>query len=107
MQDFRVRIGRVRKNGGADLKVIDGKFQHHAAGRELCEKIVENAETIAGYFPDMAGYVVVAWDSRGRMSTGWRCSGASPVQAFAIPQFVADRLRVDVAVGETIDRLKR
>jgi len=97
-ETFRVRIGRVRRHGGADVRVIDGKFEWHGKARENVEAMKSATENIVGYFPDMAGFVVMAWDARGRTSCGYRNSPASPVPAHLFPQQVAEWLRHDIAV---------
>lgn len=97
-ETFKVRIGRVRRHGGADVRVIDGKFVWHGKATKNVAAMKSATDQIAGYFPDMAGFVVMAWDACGRTSCGYRNSQASPVQEHMLPTQVAEWLRLDIAV---------
>lgn len=97
-ETFKVRIGRVRRHGGADVRVIDGKFVWHGKASENVVAMKGATDNIVGYFPDMAGFVVMAWDARGRVSCGYRNSPASPVHEHMFPVQVAEWLRLDIAV---------
>lgn len=105
MEPFRTRLGKIKSKGGAELRVIEGKFQHHGQASEFCKSLVENADRIREFVPDMAGYVVIAWDPQGKHSLGMRCGDASPITNHMIATYVAEAIRTRVTVNAAIDEM--
>lgn len=105
MNQFRVRIGRVISKGGADLKIIDGKFEWHDRAGECCDKLTGAAEKVIEYFPDLAGYVVIGWDMLGRYTLGYRNTiGAIPHRL--LPTFVMEAVRDQMTMNDVTEELR-
>lgn len=103
VKEFRTRIGRVIRKGGADLKVIDGKFVWHGQAAATVEALGAAAQTVAEHFPDMAGYVVMGWDAAGRYSLGYRSTPASSIPLVFLPAFVGEALRENITTNAAVD----
>lgn len=100
------RIGRIRmKTGGADVRVIDAtppKTQFGAA-------LMMNARTVATRWDNLAGYVMIGWDSGGGYTVGWRYDPeAGGIPPTLLPSWVAEVVRREIvsaqAVRDVIDR---
>lgn len=85
------KIGRVRMKGRPEIRVVCGS----RADNFLHDLLRHNVGTIIGYEPDMAGYVVVAWNESGGFSRAVRSRADFPVGVTMLPSFVADILRRD------------
>lgn len=105
MRQFRVRVGRVRRHGGADVKVIDGKFDWHGQARPALDALELSAGRLQEFFPDLAGFAIVGWDPRGRVGTGFINTMASPVPMSRLVSFVSEALHTDIITNNVIGRL--
>ena len=103
MNEFRVRIGRVIRKGGADVKIIDGKFQWHDAIGKCMDDFRDCSAKTLEYVPDLAGFVIIGWDIRGRAAVGYENTVESSIPTMLIPSFVADHLRNRITKNDTID----
>lgn len=83
---FATRIRSVtQKSGGASIRII-----HNDAGRLAGKYLVDNAKSFADKRPDLAGYVIVAWDQRGGTSSVIFNGQNSSVLRHAIPEMVKE-----------------
>ncbi len=84
----RVRIGRVKLHGGADLKI----YRNTAPDRcvdTFDYGITRIREARAN---DMAGYAVVAWSYQGAVTVDSLCGDARAVNPHNLAEFVASAI---------------
>ncbi len=105
MNTFRVRAGKYRLRSGAEVRVIDGAFSYSAESGRFCESLKRNADDLTECVPDMAGYVIIAWDDRGRASVGWRVGSASSVPLHMVPTYTAELLRMRMTAAYAAEQV--
>lgn len=103
--EFRVRIGRVIRKGGADLKVIEGKFARADMPSECRSKMETSTDAILEHIPDLAGFVVIGWDMQARFCLGFRNTLGS-VPHRLLPTFVRDVLRDEMVLGDVRSEMR-
>ena len=101
MNEFRARIGRVRmKNGGADLRVIEGFAPRERNAEETKEAtLLRAAREIASEGP-VATFVIVAFSPEGRSAFNWRFGEDSPISRTMLPGYVGELVRRYVVTSE-------
>ena len=87
------RIGKVTLKGGAELRIIEG------GSPEVGKNLVKNAKSAKELEPNMAGYVMVAWDFQGRYLRSFGIHDRSPIQQTRMPGYVKDVLLKEVTEG--------
>ena len=107
METARVKIGRVRFHNGPTLRVFDRDKATTPEGVEFGRSLVSSAGNMAEWWEDMAGYVVICWNSRGRWTVGYRNGANSPFSAVMMPSFVEAALREQGTTNETVNWLNR
>ena len=103
MDQFRVRVGRVVRHGGADVHVIDGGFADRSTSRVLKESLTESAASLPNDVQPMVGYVLIGWDTDGWAVVHLQNSVASPVRSHMLPVFIGEKLRERTAVSAALE----
>ena len=107
MDQFRVRVRRVTRHGGADVRVVDGGFADRSTGRVLRSMLTESAASLPNDVQPMVGYVLIGWDTDGWAVVHLQNTVASPVRSHMLPLFIAEKLREQNAVSAALDALKQ
>lgn len=88
---FRVRRGRVRFKSGCELHVLPSfRERCTTAAHGWLDHYVEKAK--GTFDDDMAGFVLVPWDSRGEYRVYHRVYGRNP-SINTLPEWIAGALR--------------
>lgn len=106
MDTFKVQVRRVVRHGGANVRVIDGKFAYQAESAKYRRLLPERAAELVEEVPDMVGYVVMAWDSRGFCSVGLANGVSSPVRDHMLPTFVSEKIRAQLIEHAVLTELR-
>lgn len=108
----RVRIGRVKMKGGADVRVLPGlKDRRTVAAQSTFRRHAR--EVLDALADDMAGYVLVAWDGTAGHMVRYRFyasegGAAVPGEVPGLngaPEWLADALRRAIADDEAERRM--
>lgn len=99
------RIGRIKFHNGAHVRVIT-KRQPDPESSRFRRAIVDDAHTCAKW-DDMAGYIVMCWDSQGRWTMAYDNGFSSPVRYVDLARFVGDRVREQATMDATIEELNQ
>ena len=94
----RLRRGRLKT--GQSLEII------HGGAPEVVNSLREAADRTAELGPDMAGYVVLAWDFRGRTIRSWHVHARSPVQRSLLPSYFKDVLLKEITEEQVFENLE-
>ena len=83
VRSFRLRVGRVRMKGGAEVTVFRSGPDRIRA--EVRERAAQAAKRIASE-SDVSGYAMVWWDRTGMAATSWESrEGLSCVRGDMVP----------------------
>jgi hypothetical protein len=95
MRAARTRIGRVKLNGGAELRLLPSAVEARTAA-SFAEFERAAAWTRELYAKDFAGFVLIPWTSQGEHNTFVVAAGPYP-QINDLPRWVPEALRRDAA----------
>ena len=105
LPESRLRLRSIRwRDGRGSLTVVHRR--EPAYRREFRRGIKRAIERCSG-MDDIAGYVVLAWDSHGRYRSSWSVAGGvSPISATQMPSFVHDALlrdRIEASIEDSLE----
>lgn len=88
---FRTRIGRVRFKNGAVMRLLPSEVERRTnvarAWFRYHTRVVGKA-----FDADLAGYVIVGWDTKGDFTVRQRCYTRNP-NLNTLPQWLAEAIR--------------
>ena len=103
MDQFRVRLRRVNRHGGADVRVIDGQFANRSTDNRIRTMLAESSASLPSEVSGLVGFVLIGWDAEGWCITHVLNSVASPVRSHMLPVFIAEKLREQTAVSVALE----
>ena len=101
------RIGKVHLRNGASVRVIDQNSMRSPESEVLRREVVEKAQFFSDSWPDIAGYAMFVWDSRGFWSTTYRVGLNSPYPSIAVPVLASEGLREDMTTNSAVSWINR
>lgn len=104
LPESRLRLRSIRwRDGRGSLTVM---HRREPAYRRKFRQGITRAIERCSSLDDIAGYVVLTWDSHGRYTSSWSvASGVSPISATQMPGFVHDvllRERVEANIEDSL-----
>lgn len=99
---FAIRRGKIRLRNGAEVRVLDQASMRKPESAVLRGELVEKAKYFADNWPDLGGFVVFVWDSRGYWSEAHRVGVNSAYASVMIPTLVSEGLREDLAINSAV-----
>lgn len=79
------------KDGGATIRMIP--CEGREAGDLRRAMMGQAAAVVRNFGPEVAGFVVLAWDNEAQFSLGWELTPPSPVTLTLLPSWIADVMR--------------
>ena len=100
------RIRSVRMKGGAEVRIFRGGVEIEAV--KVAKKLQEaHALYQDMYRADMAGFVLIVWDSQGRNSAAHSVAATSPIGSFVLPTYAAEKIRRSLGEADAIDVVRK
>ena len=105
LPESRLRLRSIRwRDGRGSLTVVHRREPTYR--RKFRQGLKRAIERCSG-LDDIAGYVVLTWDSHGRYTSSWSIAGGvSPISATQMPSFVRDALlrdRIEANIEDSLE----
>ena len=105
---MRQSVPRIRsvkmKDGGAQIYVVPRKMREHH--KEVCYEMTDAVTGILQQNGDLAGFCMVAWDSRGGSASVYYLSDESPISSDMLAVHVHDVTQMTVMNARTRSMLE-
>ena len=99
----------ARRKQAGRLRVLDFEAENlrcaQRAAEERKQDVVAQVADLLNQIPDIAGFVLVAWDFQGRVAVRGRTHESSPIPGNVVPSVVHDFLLRGQAENDTLDTL--